>query len=69
MMSHPLPVDIARSLNQQWPCRESQVRQLAGLLSVSFPTSFMAGINQSLSEHNSKTVNMIVLFADLCPAI
>jgi hypothetical protein len=36
-MSHLLPVDIARSLNQQWPCREVQVRQLAGLLSVSFP--------------------------------
>ncbi|KKA22193.1 Origin recognition complex subunit Orc5 [Rasamsonia emersonii CBS 393.64] len=37
-MSHPLPVDIARSLNQQWPCRESQVRQLAGLLSPSVPS-------------------------------
>ncbi|KAL1968721.1 hypothetical protein VTN77DRAFT_1547 [Rasamsonia byssochlamydoides] len=37
-MSHPLPVDIARSLNQQWPCREVQVRQLAGLLSPNIPS-------------------------------
>lgn len=30
-----LPEEIIRSLGQQWPCRDLQIRQLAGLLSVS----------------------------------
>lgn len=29
------PVDVARSLSAQWPCRDLQVRQLASLLHVS----------------------------------
>ena len=33
------PVEIARSISQQWPCRELQSRQLASLLSVSLSIS------------------------------
>jgi hypothetical protein len=38
-MTRPLPLlpheDLSRSLSQQWPCRELQIRQLAALLAVS----------------------------------
>lgn len=37
-MAHPLPHQLSQTLSQQWPCRETQIRQLAALLDVSITT-------------------------------
>ncbi|PGH18868.1 hypothetical protein AJ79_00284 [Helicocarpus griseus UAMH5409] len=37
--SYPLPEELAMTISNQWPCRELQIRQLAGLLSPSLPSS------------------------------
>lgn len=34
-MTRPLPHQLSQTLGQQWPCRETQIRQLAALLDVS----------------------------------
>lgn len=34
-MIRPLPHQVSQSLSQQWPCRKTQIRQLAALLDVS----------------------------------
>jgi origin recognition complex subunit 5 len=37
-MAHPLPHQLSQTLSQHWPCRETQIRQLAALLDVSITT-------------------------------
>ncbi|CRG86734.1 hypothetical protein PISL3812_03745 [Talaromyces islandicus] len=37
-MTRPLPLQISRSLTRRWPCRESQIQQLAALLSPHSPS-------------------------------
>lgn len=39
-MIRPLPHQLSQSLSQQWPCRETQIRQLAALLDVCITQSF-----------------------------
>lgn len=47
------PIEIARSISHQWPCRETQSRQLASLLSV----SCLPGSNQVYPARKRSTAN------------
>ncbi|GAM40592.1 hypothetical protein TCE0_039f13059 [Talaromyces pinophilus] len=37
-MTRPLPHQLSQTLSQQWPCRETQIRQLAALLDPHIPS-------------------------------